>query len=130
MTDELKDKYYGYTISEAIALIPGELPIDAVGLWQIVPKGRDGFGLKGTALNDFISQGIGALLDADAVPVRHVPGSDYEWDIQRQYGSEREQIIGSILAEWHTMPDDPLVLCGEGVWFARPRPGRKYVKVD
>jgi hypothetical protein len=130
MTDELRDKYYGYTISESIALTPGELPIDAVGLWQIVPDGRDGFGLSGEALDDFIRRTITALLDADAVPVRHVPGSQFEWDVQHQYGTTREQIIEGIIAEWHTMPDDPLVLCGEGVWFARPRPGRKYVKID
>ena len=130
MTDELRDKYYGYTINEAIELIPGELPVDAVGLWQIVPKGRDGFGLSGEALDDFIRRAIAALLEADAVPVRHVHGSDYEWDIQRQYGSEREQIIEAILAEWHTMPDDPLILCGKGVWFARPDPSIKYVNVD
>lgn len=130
MTDELRDKYYGYTIAEAIRLIPGELPIDAVGLWQIVPTGRDGFGLKGPALKDFVRRGIDALLDAGALPVRHEPGSEFEWDIQRQYGSDREQIINAIIEEWQAMPDDALILCGEGVWFARPRPGRKYVKVD
>ena len=129
MTNEPRDKIYGTLMSEHIALIPGELPRDAVGLWQIVPAGRDGFGLHGAALTDFVRRGIGALLDAGAVPVRHDPASAYEWDQQKQYGSSSEGIISAVIAEWLKMPDDPLVLCGEGVWFARPRPGKLYVKI-
>ena len=130
MTSEPRHRTYGYTASEAISFFPGELPIDAVGLWQIVPSGRDGFGLRGAVLDDFVRRGILALLNAGAVPVRHIPGSAYEWDIQRQYGTTHAEIASAILAEWHAMPDDPLVLCGEGVRFARARPGTKYVKLD
>ena len=74
-------------------------------------------------LTDFVRRGISALLEAGAVPVRHEPNSAFEWDIQKQYGTSSEEIIDLVVAEWLKMPDDPLVLCGEGVWFARPRPG-------
>ncbi len=130
MTDEPRDKDYGTLLSEVISQIPGELPRDAVGLWQIVPAGRDGFGFEGAALSDFIRRAIHALIDAGAVPVRHQPGNEYEWSVQRQYGSKREDIAEAVIAEWLTMPDDPLVLCGDGVWFAKPRLGTKYVKLD
>lgn len=130
MSDPMENKYNGETIDEAIGYFPGELPVDAVGLWQIVPKGRDGFGLNGSALDDFVRRGILALLNANAVPVRHVPGSGYEWSIQKQYGQDRMTIAENIVDEWRAMPDDPLILCGDGVWFARQRPGTNYVKLD
>lgn len=130
MIEEPRHKDYGTPLSEWIRLIPGELPRDAVGLWQIVPAGRDGYALQGVPLVDFVRRGILALLDAGALPVRHIPESEYDWDIQRQYGSTPQEIAEAVIAEWQSMPDDPLVLCGKGVWFARPRPGRKYVKVD
>lgn len=41
MTIEPQHVDYGTPVSEWIALIPGELPRDAVGLWQIVPDGRE-----------------------------------------------------------------------------------------
>lgn len=130
MTNELRDKYYGRTLDEYFSTLPGELPIDAVGLWQVVPSGRDGFGLSGSELDAFVRRGVLALLAAGAVPVRHVPGSDYEWDIQKQYGDAPEEIADAVVAEWRAMPDDPLHLCGYGVWLARARPGKSYVKLD
>jgi hypothetical protein len=130
MTDELKKNSYGRTTREVIGLLPGELLRDAVGLWQIIPHARDGFGLEGADLIDFIDRSIRSLLGAGALPVRHVPGSKYEWDVQHQYGSSPDDIVAAIIREWQAMPDDPLVLCGEGVWFARPRPGTRHVKVD
>jgi hypothetical protein len=51
MNNERVD-YDGTPMSEYIASIPEELPRDAVGLWQIVPAGRNGFRLTGTELND------------------------------------------------------------------------------
>lgn len=130
MTNELRDKYYGRTLDEYLSTLPGELPIDAVGLWQVVPSGRDGFGLSGSELDAFVRRGVLALLAAGAVPVRHVPGSDYEWDIQKQYGVAPEEIADAVVAEWRAMPDDPLHLCGYGAWFARARAGKSYVKLD
>lgn len=130
MNSEPKDKYYGTPLSQVIAEIPGELPLDAVGLFQIVPKGRDGFGFTGALLTNFVSRAVRALLDAGAVPVRGGPGSGYTWIAQKQYGTLPDDIVANVIAEWLSMPDDPLVLCGEGVWFARPQPGTKYVKLE
>jgi hypothetical protein len=130
MMTEMKHKDYDLTMSEWVRLVPNELPRDAVGIFQIIPAGRDGFGLTGTNLADFLRRCVLALLDAGALPVRHSPGSGYNWTIQRQYGKIKDEIADAIVLEWLAMPDDPLVLCGEGVWFALPRPGKKYVKVD
>ena len=130
MSDELRHLEYGTPLNEWIASIPGELPLDAVGLWQIVPAGRYGFRLTGADLLDFIRRGIHALLDAGAVPVRSGKGTGYEWLAQKQYGTNKDEITEAIIREWLAMPDDALVLCGDGVWFARPEPDTKYVKLD
>jgi hypothetical protein len=122
--------YDGTPMSEYIASIPDELPRDAVGLWQIVPAGRSGFLLTGTDLVDFVRRAIYALLDAGALPVRGSPGSGFDWIVQKQYGTGTSQITEAIINEWAAMPDDPLILCGQGVWFARPRAGSKHVKLD
>lgn len=128
MTKSARHKTYGHTVQEQISFFPGELPVDAVGLWQIVPSGRDAFGLTGAELDDFVRRSVLALLAAGAVPVRHKPGSDFEWDQQPQYGHSPDGIADAIVSEWHKMPDDQLALVGE-VWFALPRPGKKYVKI-
>lgn len=131
MTHEVRDKFYGQTISEVVSLIPGELSIDAVGLWQIVPKGRDGFNLTGDALVDFVRKCIQALLDAGAVPVRGGQDTGYEWVAEKQYGTDNDEVTENVIQEWLAMPDDPQALCGDGVWFARPDPAfPKYVKLD
>jgi hypothetical protein len=121
---------YGMPMSEWIALVPNELSRDAVGMFQIVPAGRDGFHLDGTELVDFIRRAIHRLLDAGALPVRGGAGTDYEWIFQHKYGTDKSSMTEAIIKEWLAMPDDPLVLCGDGVWFARPKLGTKYLKVD
>lgn len=131
MIDEPRDKYYGRTMSEVISQISGELPFDAVGLWQIVPKGRDGFGLQGDGLADFVRRCIHALLSAGAVPVRAGAGTGYEWVMQKQYGSTKTEITENIIREWLEIPNDPIELCCAAPWFARPDPEfPKYVKFD
>ncbi len=131
MTMEPRHPRYGYTLSEAIDFFAGGLDRDAIGLWNIVPVGRDAFKLKGGELTSFVRRSIQTLLDAGAVPVRGGSGTGYEWIAQSQYGSSRDEITEAVLDEWLALPDDPLVLCGDGVWFARPDPAfPKYVKVD
>ena len=130
MNLQSQHKIYGTAMDVYISQIPGELPQDAVGLWQIVPAGRDGFGLAGGDLINFVRLGLRALMENGAVPVRHNPSSGFVWDIQNQYGQTSEDIISTVIEEWLAMPDDPLILCGEGVWFALPRPGKNYVKMN
>jgi hypothetical protein len=126
MMNEKRHKNYGHSIGEQIAFFRAELDTDAVGLWQIVPSGRDAFGLGSKELDEFVLSCIVALLVDGAVPVRHVADSDFEWDQQHQYGQDPIEIAMAIVDEWHGLPDDPIALAG-GVWFARPLPGKKYV---
>ncbi|AGK58099.1 integron gene cassette protein [Hyphomicrobium denitrificans 1NES1] len=67
MSNEPKHRRTGETLSEVISQYPGELDLDAVGIWQIVPGGRANFGLSGNALTDYVRRAILALLDAGAV---------------------------------------------------------------
>jgi hypothetical protein len=129
MTTEPQKNSYGRTVAEVLERLSGELPRDAVGLWQIVPQGRDGFGFADDELIDFVERGIRSLLASGAYPVRHVPNSGYDWTRQPQYGSSTEEIVMSIIAEWLAMPDDPITLCGQGVWFARPRTTGRHLQL-
>lgn len=129
MTDEPRDKFHGETMSAVISQVPSVLPIDAVGLWHIVPKGRDGFGLTGDALDQFVRRCIYALLAAGAVPVSTGQGTGYEWIAQKQYGSTEEEIADNVIREWREEPDESEIIYK--VWFALPDPAfPKYVKLE
>ena len=124
-------KKTGESVVADVARYPNELDRDAVGLFQIVPQGRVNFGLSGTDLDDYVRLAVRALLSAGAVPVRGERGSGYQWIAQKQYGDIQDQIVEGIISEWRTMPDDPVMLCTEGVWFARPSTESLfYVKMD
>ena len=127
MTSEPRDNTYGRTMSEWISLIPGELPRDAVSFRQILSGGELYFELTGAALVDFIRRAISGLLDAGAVPVKGGKGTGYEWVIKSNYGSGRDEIIDSIISEWQANKEDEMYPWG--LWFARPLPGKKYVKL-
>ena len=130
MSSEPRHRQTNETMSECIAQYPGELDIDAVGMFQIVPGGRVDFGLAGDELTDYVRRAILALLDEGAVPVRGAPGSGYFWIHQKHYGTSREDIADAVIAEWLSLEDDPMVLVG-AAWFARPRPDSPdYVKMD
>ena len=117
MTEELRHKYFGDTMSDYIVQVANELPIDAVGMWQIVPGGRHGFGLEGEALTDYVRRCIAELLSRGAVPV--VGGGlegEHDWIEQKQYGSTPEAIIENVVCEWlanGAKDEDP-----GGLWFA------------
>lgn len=104
-------------MSEWISLV-GELDVDAVGLWQIIPVGRHEFGLQGDALVDFIRRSLLAHFGYGARPVMHVPGSEFLWTVQHQYGDEPSQMTEAIIAEWDAggrLDPDP-----GGLWLATP----------
>jgi hypothetical protein len=118
MSKEPRHKRYGHTMSEQIALFPGELPIDAVGLWQITPSGREDFGLEGAELVDFVRRSLYALIEAGAKPVIGGGGTDYYWIVQPQYGNSNSEIVENVIAEWLASgggDPDP-----GGLWFALP----------
>ncbi len=131
MISEPRHRTTGEPLGLVIAQYPGELDIDAVGIWQIVPGGQGNFGLSGDALTEFVRKAIYALLDAGAVPVRHEPGSGYEWVRQQRYGISRDDIAEAVIKEWLSVPDDPIELISQCPWFARPNPDfPNYVKMD
>jgi hypothetical protein len=106
------------TIGEYIRCVDGELPIDAVGLWQIIPYGREGFELLNDELVEFTKLCILSLLNRGAVPVLGGRKSHYEWIYQPQYGKIKDEIINSIINEWlndGAKDPDP-----GGLWFALP----------
>ncbi|WP_114945730.1 hypothetical protein [Microvirga calopogonii] len=116
MTDEPREKRSGKPLTEYVKLIAEELPIDAVGIWQIVPAGRFGFGFEGEALTDFVRRCIAELLSRGAVPVVGGGQSEHEWIVQRQYGSTPAEIIDNVVREWlanGAKDEDP-----GGLWFA------------
>ncbi|AUZ18297.1 hypothetical protein AL509_28540 [Achromobacter xylosoxidans] len=112
--------FFGQTMAEYINTVAGELPVDAVGMWQIIPAGRHGFGLSGDELTEFVRRCVLALLDAGAKPVVGGGGSDYDWLHQPQYGKTNEEILSAVINEWlisGATDCDP-----GGVWFALPSP--------
>jgi hypothetical protein len=116
MRRDLRHRRYGTTIDEWIAAVPEELPVDAVGLWQIVPAGRDGFGLSGTELVKFVRTCVLALLAKGAKPVVGASDNLHIWQIVH-YGDTSEQIADAVIAEWQRSGHEP----GFGdIWFALP----------
>lgn len=118
MTDEPRDKFFGETMSETIKQFGNELESDAVGIWQLVPTGREGFGLEGEALTAFMRRCIAELLSRGAVPVTGGGGSGFYWIQQHQYGARPEEILENVIAEWlaEGAPD----MDSKMLWFALP----------
>jgi hypothetical protein len=118
MTDEPRHKYYGDLMSDYVVQVANELPVDAVGLWQIVPGGRRGFDLEGEALTAYVRRCIAELLSRGAVLVIGGGQSENEWIVQRQYGTRPDEILENVVREWlanGAQDEDP-----GGLWFARP----------
>ena len=129
MKSDPKDVIFGTKMSEWISRVPNELTRDAVGLWQIVPDGELNFRLSGFSLAEFVRRNIVALIDAGAIPVAGGKGTGYEWVYQPQFGTTKEDIVRNVVAEWQRIGNNVDELMGS-VWFARPRPGTKYIKMD
>jgi hypothetical protein len=117
---DARHNLYGHTIAEHIKTVPDELPVDAVGLWQIVPAGRYGFELSGSDLAEFVRRCVFALLERGAKPVVGGGGTGYDWILQPQYGEANEEIAATVVREWLSAgagDSDP-----GGLWFALPSP--------
>lgn len=113
---QTRDRVFGQTVMEYIQTVSGELPIDAVGLWQIVSTGRQRFGLSGGDLTEFVCRCVFALLAHGAKPVVGGGGTKYDWLLQSQYGETKEEIIDAVVKEWlasGATDGDP-----GGLWFA------------
>jgi len=109
------DKYFGVPLSEWIGRLPNNLQSDAVGLWHLIPAGRDSFSLDGDALKDFVRRSVIALVERGAVPVRPSAEKDKFWEEQIQYGKFPEEIADNVVIEWQNSGKDPNE---NGLWFA------------
>jgi hypothetical protein len=119
MTQEPRHKVHGTPMSEWIRLVPGELPQDAVGLWQILAAAEHGFGLGGAEQVDYVRRNIYALIDYGAVPVKGGKGTEFDWIAKQNYGASRDQIAEAIIAEWQASKHDEFYPFE--IWFALPR---------
>jgi hypothetical protein len=122
---DARHKIFGHTIAEHIETVSDELPMDAVGLWQIVPAGRQGFGLKDSDLVEFVRSCIVALLEHGAKPVIGGGKTKNAWLLQPQYGESNLEIANAVITEWLAAGAgdcDP-----GGLWFALPS---QYVGIE
>jgi hypothetical protein len=114
---EKRHRRYGNTVDEWIAGWVAEPARDATGLWHIVTAGRDGFGLSGPELIDFVRRSLLALFAAGAKPVIGDVTKVYHWVRLKQYGDTPEEMADAIIGEWQKSGCDP---DHGGVWFATP----------
>lgn len=90
---------------------------DPVGMWQMVKAGRDGFGLTGLALDDFVREFIIELVKSGAVPVIGDRAAKFGWRPLQLHGADPKSLADSLVDDWHRAKSDPDV---DGVWFAAP----------
>jgi len=114
---QLRDRYYGQTVDEWIAAGPAELARDAIGLWQIVSFGRQGFGLSGPELIDFVRRNLLEMFAKGAKPVTGDVKKVYHWVRLTKYGDDPGKMADAIIDEWQASGRDPDY---GGVWFATP----------
>jgi hypothetical protein len=115
-----KGRRYDLTVLEWIEAVPRELPVDALGMWQIVPDGRYEFGLSGDDLTEFVRRCVSEVLAHGAKPVVGGGGTEFDWIYQPHYGETNTEILDAVMKEWLAAgsPDcDP-----GGLWFALPSP--------
>ena len=111
------DERFGISASEWIALAPNELPIDAVGLWQIVDPLRHTYGMSGEDLSFYVRNCLLLLFSHGAIPVIGDVDGQNDWVAKDGYGGTPEGMAESIIAEWIASGRDPDF--GD-VWFALP----------
>jgi hypothetical protein len=92
-----------------------ELRQDAIGLWQIAPKGRVEFGLDGDELAEFVRRHLVAMFRHGAWPVRtKVEAGRKIWAVDTSYGTEPEEMAQGIVATCLGRAAEADV---EGLWF-------------
>ena len=113
---EPRHRTHGTPLSEWIALIPGELSIDAVGLWQAVNGLKRGYELSVAQLDGGVQDCVAALLAAGGKPVQ---GSniDKRWHLRADLAHPEDQALAKVMKYWHALGRDPDF--GD-IWFARP----------
>jgi hypothetical protein len=100
MTHETPPFRYTETIDEWIDRLPAGLDFEPIGMWEIVPAGRRGYGLDGQELVTFVKRAVRRLLDHGCRPVKRDPRGPYYWGIQKQYGETIDEIAENIIDDW------------------------------
>lgn len=118
MSHEPSHIFFGTPLTKWIEAIPNELEVDAIGLWQIIPTMRKGFGLDGEMLENAIRSSILGVLARGAKPVVGSRLKHGSWEIVGRYGDTADMIVDAIISEWRSSGRDPDV--GD-IWFALPR---------
>lgn len=116
MIEPLRDRLFGQTLDEWIEKVPRELPVDAVGLWQIVGFACDGFGLSGKELVQCVRRCLFGLFAKGARPVTGALDNVFIWKLV-PYGETPEEMADNIIGEWLNAGRDPDL--GD-IWFALP----------
>lgn len=124
MKKELLHKFYGTPIYEWISKVPNELPQDAVGMWQLVTSGEEGFGLEEEDLDEYISLCIAGILNAGAKPVYGQKKETYSiWVLNKKYIGSNDEIVKLILQDLKNAKIESEELYKNfifGLWFALP----------
>lgn len=109
---------YEESIDEWLEELPLKLDHGPIGMWEILPAGRHGFGLQQDALVDFVRASVRRLLECGARPVRRRKDGPYSWVVQSQYGDTPDEILASLIEDWASWDgSDP---DRGGLWFATP----------
>jgi hypothetical protein len=116
MSEQIRHRNYGKTVDEWIELVPGELEFDAVSLRNIVVAGREGFGLSGEQLIEYVRRNILVLVAKGAKPVVGAADGEHYWSLA-EYGKSEDEIADAIMDEWQREGRDPEL---GGVSFALP----------
>jgi hypothetical protein len=109
--------YSGETISEWLERLPNELPVDAVGMWQIVPALRRAFGFNADELIEHTRAAILALLSKGARPVVGATDGLHFWSVRNDFVGTDEDIAQAAISEWLASGRDP---DPGDLWFALP----------
>ena len=109
----------GKSIEMWISGLAHELDRDAVGLWQIIPTGRDVFRLTGIELTDFVRRCLLTLLNKGAKPVTGSASGKRYWNECKFYGGSSDEIASGMIDEWLSLGQDPKPY--DSVWLALPK---------
>ena len=116
MNSPLVHKAFGTPIDEWIERTPNELPVDAVGLWQVVVGFTRGFDLSGAELEHYVRLSVAKLLERGALPVQG--NRNRGWSVRQDLAGPRGESLERIIAYWKSLSHEPNV--GD-VWFALPQ---------
>ena len=113
----LRHRTYGTPIDETVEAFQNELPMDAVGLWQIVNSLKRGFDLENPQLAKYVQKSVETLLKAGAVPVIG-SSEDKCWHRASGFGGQDKEVTEQVLTYLQRLGRDPDV--GD-IWFALPK---------